>query len=164
MIGIIGAMTEEVELLKEGINVCDVVVLCGMEFYCGVVNDIEVVITKCGVGKVNASMAATIMIDHFECDLIINTGIAGGINGVETMRQYTEGVIVDETCTGSAGDLVHEVLLTGWKVIDGVEAWEIKNSWSDMWGNDGYIYIQSKDQEHNCGVTTDAKIPIIKVI
>jgi len=55
-----------------------------MEFYCGVVNDIEVVITKCGVGKVNASMAATIMINHFECDLIINTGIAGGINGVET--------------------------------------------------------------------------------
>lgn len=84
MIGIIGAMTEEVELLKERINVCDVVVLCGMEFYCGVVNDIEVVVTKCGVGKVNASMAATIMINHFECDLIINTGIAGGINGVET--------------------------------------------------------------------------------
>lgn len=84
MIGIIGAMTEEVELLKEGINVDDVITMCGMDFYLGIVNDVEVVLTKCGVGKVNAAMATTIMINHFECDLIINTGIAGGINGVST--------------------------------------------------------------------------------
>ena len=84
MIGIIGAMTEEVELLKEGIQLNDVVSLCGMEFYTGFIGNNEVVVTKCGVGKVNASMAATILISHFECDLIINTGIAGGINGVDT--------------------------------------------------------------------------------
>lgn len=84
MIGIIGAMTEEVELLKDGINISDVETICGMEFLIGIIGVNDVILTKCGVGKVNAAMAATILINHFECNLIINTGIAGGINGVNT--------------------------------------------------------------------------------
>lgn len=84
MIGIIGAMTEEVELLKDGINISDVETICGMEFLIGNIGVNDVILTKCGVGKVNAAMAATILINHFECNLIINTGIAGGINGVNT--------------------------------------------------------------------------------
>jgi C1A family cysteine protease len=81
-------------------------------------------------------------------------GIA--INVIEEMSYYTGGVIDSETCTGAQNDLIHAVLLTGWKVIDGKEAWEIKNSWSTYWGYEGYIYIQSENQEFNCGVTTDA--------
>lgn len=84
MIGIIGAMTEEVELLKDGINNSFVETICGMEFFIGTIANNDVVLTKCGVGKVNAAMAATILVDHYECDLIINTGIAGGITGVNT--------------------------------------------------------------------------------
>jgi C1A family cysteine protease len=87
-----------------------------------------------------------------------------GINVIESMLMYTGGVFDDEQCKGAAGDLVHEVLLTGWKVIDGKEAWEVKNSWSSYWGYEGYIYIQAYNQEHNCGVTTDAKIPFIETI
>ena len=87
-----------------------------------------------------------------------------GINVIESMSFYTKGVIDDQTCVGSASDLLHEVLLTGWRIIDGKEAWEIKNSWSTHWGFEGYIYIQSENQEWNCGVTTDAKIPIIEII
>jgi len=87
-----------------------------------------------------------------------------GINVPEGMLLYTDGAYTDMTCTGAKSDLVHEVLLTGWTIIDGKEAWEIKNSWSSYWGKDGYIYIQSEDQEHNCGVTTDAKIPIIDLL
>ena len=87
-----------------------------------------------------------------------------GINVLDSMSFYTGGVVDDETCTGTSGDLVHEVLLTGWKVIDGKAAWEIKNSWSTYWGDEGYIYIQLDHQEWNCGVTTDAKIPFIEII
>ena len=87
-----------------------------------------------------------------------------GINVLDSMSFYTGGVVNDTQCTGASGDLVHEVLLTGWKVIDGMTAWEIKNSWSTYWGDEGYIYIQADNQEWNCGVTTDAKIPVIEVI
>jgi len=87
-----------------------------------------------------------------------------GINVPEGMLFYTNGVYDDKTCTGTKSDLVHEVLLTGWTKINGKEAWEIKNSWSTYWGDEGYVYIQSEDQEHNCGVTTDATIPIIDLL
>ena len=85
------------------------------------------------------------------------------INAVEDMALYTSGVFDEETRTGADNDMIHIVLLTGWKVIDGKEAWEIKNSWSTYWGDEGYIYIQSKDQTKNCGVTTRAVGVIVEV-
>lgn len=84
MIGIIGAMEDEVEILKQGMEFGFTTKVCGMEFTQGNILDHEVIVTKCGVGKVNASMAATILIGYFDCDFIINTGIAGGIKGVQT--------------------------------------------------------------------------------
>ena len=114
--------------------------------------------------------AALIVQDCFQIDrstkvlkeALVKIGpISVGINVPEDMIFYTNGVYTDKQCTGAKSDLVHEVLLTGWTIIDGKEAWEIKNSWSTYWGDEGYIYIQSEDQEHNCGVTTDATVPII---
>lgn len=87
-----------------------------------------------------------------------------GISVPDSMITYTKGLYNDTECYPTASEMVHEVLLTGWKVIDGEEAWEVKNSWSTHWGDNGYIYIQLRNQEWNCGVTTDAKIPIIKVV
>jgi C1A family cysteine protease len=84
-----------------------------------------------------------------------------GIAVTESMLLYTDGVFDDPTCIGVASALDHAVLLTGWTVIDGKEAWEVKNSWSTWWGWDGYIYIQSENQEWNCGVTTDAVAVVI---
>jgi C1A family cysteine protease len=82
--------------------------------------------------------------------------LAISIGVTESMLLYNGGVFDDQTCSGALDDLDHSVVLTGWKVIDGKEAWEVKNSWSTWWGDNGYIYIQSENQEWNCGVTTDA--------
>jgi adenosylhomocysteine nucleosidase len=84
MIGIIGAMAHEVELLFEKLENKSEEEICGMLFYTGNINSIDVVITKCGVGKVNAGIAAAIMIDTFMCELLINSGIAGGLQNVST--------------------------------------------------------------------------------
>jgi C1A family cysteine protease len=86
------------------------------------------------------------------------------INVIEEMSLYTGGVIDSEKCTGTRSDLIHAVLLTGWKIIDGKEVWEIKNSWSSYWGYDGYIYIQSENQEYNCGVTTYAVGVVVSLV
>jgi hypothetical protein len=83
--------------------------------------------------------------------------LAIGIAVTEDMLLYTNGVFNDTTCTGASDDLVHAVLLTGWTRDDnGNLVWEVKNSWSEHWGDNGYVYVQGKDQEWNCGVTTDA--------
>jgi hypothetical protein len=82
--------------------------------------------------------------------------LAVSITVTESMLLYTDGPFYDETCSGAMGDLDHSVLLTGWTVINDVLLWEIKNSWSTHWGDNGYIYIQAQPQESNCGVTTDA--------
>ena len=81
MIGIIGALTEEVKLLVEQTQVAETVSLCGLTFYAGTLEGQNVVIVKCGVGKVHAAMAATTLAVRFSCDTIVNTGVAGGTVG-----------------------------------------------------------------------------------
>ena len=77
-IGIIGAMEEEVSILLNEMEECVEHKYVGTIFNEGLINGVDVVITQCGVGKVNASIAASVLISIFECDFIINTGIAGG--------------------------------------------------------------------------------------
>ena len=83
MIGIIAAMEEEMSILKENLSCLEPEQIQGIYFYEGKINERNVVLCTSGVGKVNAAMAASLLLDHFECDFIINTGIAGGITGVE---------------------------------------------------------------------------------
>ena len=73
-----------------------------------------------------------------------------------------ETVFKDEQCNNvTEQNLNHCVLLTGWKIINGEEAWEIQNSWSDTWGKDGYGYI-STDPNYDCGIHIFPFLPIIE--
>lgn len=76
-IGIIGAMEEEVAGLKENMQDIQVTERAAMEFYKGTLEGKTVVVVKSGIGKVNAGMCAQILVDLFQVDAIINTGIAG---------------------------------------------------------------------------------------
>jgi adenosylhomocysteine nucleosidase len=79
-IGIIGAMEEEVVLLREQLKDLEEKKLAGCEFYQGLLNDQEVVLLKSGIGKVNAAIGTTLMIQMYEPDVILNTGSAGGFH------------------------------------------------------------------------------------
>lgn len=78
--GIIGAMPSEVTLLKQQMqDICEVNV--GRQvFWEGILCNQEVVVSSCGIGKVNAAITAQMMIDRFGAQRIINTGIAGAIH------------------------------------------------------------------------------------
>ena len=80
MIGIIGAMEEEVAALKEAMQVESVTGYASMTFCKGILCGKEVVIVRSGIGKVNAGICAQILVDVFSVDAIINTGIAGSLN------------------------------------------------------------------------------------
>ncbi len=78
-IGIIAAMKHEMDLLRENLDHMQDVKIAGFVFYIGKINEKNVVICESGVGKVNSGIASSLMISHFECNLIINTGICGGL-------------------------------------------------------------------------------------
>ncbi len=79
MIGIIGAMSEEVANLKAAMSEVNVYNAAGMDFYQGTLNSREVVVVRSGIGKVNAAVCSQILADRFHVKVIINTGIAGSL-------------------------------------------------------------------------------------
>ena len=79
-IGIIGAMDVEVAQLLEAMDIRQEETLFGMRFAQGVLSDADAVVVRCGVGKVNAAVCAAVLCEHFQCDLVINTGVAGALN------------------------------------------------------------------------------------
>lgn len=79
MLGIIGAMPQEVELLKNEMVQPEITTVAGMEFYKGTIDGKETVVVRSGIGKVNAAMCVQILVDHFAVDGIVNTGIAGSL-------------------------------------------------------------------------------------
>lgn len=80
MIGIIGAMEEEVAALKEDMDIQETVEQASMVFCKGKLCGKDVVVVRSGIGKVNAGICAQILVDRFKADMLINTGIAGSLD------------------------------------------------------------------------------------
>ncbi|MDT3959399.1 5'-methylthioadenosine/adenosylhomocysteine nucleosidase [Staphylococcus kloosii] len=80
MIGIIGAMEEEVAILKDKLTHLQEVTIAHVKFYKGNLNDTSVVLTQSGIGKVNVAMSTTLLIENFKPSKIINTGSAGALD------------------------------------------------------------------------------------
>lgn len=79
-VAIIGAMEEEVVILRENINNLKIETIAGYEFSTGEMNGVEVILLRSGIGKVNAAMSSTILLHQYKPDVVINTGSAGGFN------------------------------------------------------------------------------------
>lgn len=79
VVGIIGAMDEELEILLSKMNIEKVCEKANMKFNMGKIYDKEVVVVRCGIGKVNAAVCAQILVDDFKVESIVNVGIAGGL-------------------------------------------------------------------------------------
>ncbi len=80
MIGIIGAMEEEVAMLIAKMDVEETREQATMTFYKGRLCDKDVVVVRSGISKVNAAACAQILVDRYEVDVLINTGIAGSLD------------------------------------------------------------------------------------
>ena len=78
--GIIGAMEEEVAHLLEQMPNHTKHEVANSVFYEGMIEEKEVVLLQSGIGKVNAAMATTILMERFQPTVVINTGSAGGFS------------------------------------------------------------------------------------
>ena len=79
-VGIIGAMDEEVELLKNSLQGREDTTIAAYSFFTGTLHGHQVVLLKSGIGKVNAAIGTALLLQEFKPDCVINTGSAGGFD------------------------------------------------------------------------------------
>lgn len=79
MVGIIGAMDEEVSQIAEVMELTETYERASMKFLKGKLNGKDIVIVRSGIGKVNAAVCTQLLVDKFNVDCVINTGIAGSL-------------------------------------------------------------------------------------
>ncbi len=79
MLGIIGAMEEEVKELLDLMQVESTKEDANYKFYKGMLGNKETVVVQGGIGKVNATISATLLVRDFDIDHVINIGTAGGL-------------------------------------------------------------------------------------
>ncbi len=80
MVGIIAAMSEEMEAIKQYMENIKVEKEFENEFFVGKIGKTECVLTTCGIGKVNAARSTQLLICRYNPECIINVGVAGGID------------------------------------------------------------------------------------
>lgn len=79
-IGIIGAMDEEVDILVDLMDVKETIEKASLKFYQGNLEGKDIVLVRCGIGKVNSALCAQILISELKVDAVVNTGVAGALN------------------------------------------------------------------------------------
>ena len=106
MVGIIGAMDIEVDLLKARLEEPQTKTVSGIDYISGRLFHSDVVIARCGVGKVNAAICAQTMILTFAPDAVINTGVAGSLSNALNIGDVAiaDFVVQSDVDTTALGD------------------------------------------------------------
>lgn len=81
-VGIIFAMEEELKELLKYLNIEKEYNIFDLKFYEGKINNVDCILVKSGVGKVNAARTTQILIDNIQVDYIFNIGVAGGVSEI----------------------------------------------------------------------------------
>ena len=81
-IGIITAMEEELEAIQKLMQEISVKQIKDLRFIIGQIQNRNIIIVQCGVGKVNAARTTQKLIDNFDVSCIMNIGVAGAVNAM----------------------------------------------------------------------------------
>jgi C1A family cysteine protease len=76
-------------------------------------------------------------------------------------QSYSSGVITSSSCYTS---LDHGVLIVGYGTENGIDYWNVKNSWGISWGDKGYVKIARSDSTNDagiCGISMDPSFPSV---
>lgn len=138
MLAIIGAMDEEIELLLGDLQARQDISYPGATLHRGVLDGVPVLLTRGGIGKVNAAMTTTYLLQS-GASRVIFTGVAGGVHpelrvgdivvstdlvqhDVDvTPLGYPLGTIPGEAPGWQADETLHEIALEAAKDVEGVQ-------------------------------------------
>ena len=111
MIGIIGAMEEEVQELIADLESAEKKTVASMDFYKGTLYGKDCVIVKSGVGKVNATLCTQILADFYRPEALINTGVAGSLDAQINIGDMvvSEDAVQHDMDASAVGDPVGQV-------------------------------------------------------
>jgi len=109
MVGIIGAMEQEINLLCEAMGKFETKKVQMFDFFTGKIEGKDVTVLRCDVGKVNAAVGCALLIQLFKPSCVFNTGSAGGIN---PSLKVGDAII-------SAGLIYHDVDVTAFNYAPG---------------------------------------------
>ena len=109
MIGIIGAMEDELSFLCETMGKFITQKIGVFEFYTGKIEGQDITLLRCGIGKVNAAVGCALLIQQFKPSCVINTGSAGGIH---SQLKVGDAII-------STGLIYHDVDVTAFNYAPG---------------------------------------------
>lgn len=90
-IGIIIAMDKELAQLRTLLSHPDTECVAGREFITGKIDSHDIIMQKCGIGKVNAAVGAVEMLTHYHPDILLSTGCAGGADTSLEVTQVVAG-------------------------------------------------------------------------
>ena len=79
MLAVVGAMQEEIDLLEQASTITERQTRAGVEVLRGQFRGVDLVLARCGIGKVNATICTQMLIDHYPLDKMIFSGVAGGL-------------------------------------------------------------------------------------
>jgi adenosylhomocysteine nucleosidase len=91
-VAVLGALPVEIEEVVEGLENRAEQTIQGVHFFSGVLDGTPVVASATGAGKVNAAVATTLLIEHFEPQRVIFTGVAGALNALLGPQDIVIGV------------------------------------------------------------------------
>jgi len=116
--GILGASAEEIMLLQSEITAAEERYIEGIRFLAGQIEEQPVVVARTGVGKVNAAMVTTLLVEHFQPGAVIAMGVAGGTNPALFPGDV---IIAERTAHHDLGSLSSE----------GMRRWGVRNPIDD---------------------------------
>lgn len=90
-IGVIVALSKELDLLLPLLENHDVVEADDYVFHCGTMGRHTIVAMQCGIGKVNAAVGTASMLGHFKPDAVVNTGVAGAADARVNVMDVVAG-------------------------------------------------------------------------
>ncbi|MBS9476148.1 5'-methylthioadenosine/adenosylhomocysteine nucleosidase [Ancylobacter radicis] len=99
-VGVLCAIPQELAYLADNLTAATLSEAAGMRFHAGRLDGQPVVLARAGMGKVNAAIAATLLIERFGCRLVMFSGIAGGLDPALAIGDV---VIADHVIQHDAG-------------------------------------------------------------
>ncbi|MEI8332845.1 MAG: 5'-methylthioadenosine/adenosylhomocysteine nucleosidase [Chloroflexota bacterium] len=103
-IGILCALPEELRLYRDEIDRAASALHGGMEVVQGTLDGRRVVLVESGMGKVNSASAATVLIEHYGCDRLLLSGVAGALDPALSIGDVVVGTRVVQYDYGRVTD------------------------------------------------------------
>lgn len=113
-VAVVSAMREELSSLLPHLRQPSSIEIAGRSFHVGELAGVPAVLTLCGIGKVAAAVTTTLLLDRFDVDAVIFTGVAGGLrNGVGVGHVVVAQELLQHDLDASPLFPRYEVPLTG---------------------------------------------------